>query len=66
MNIIAKCPHCHSQWSLNGSAADRRITCGQCGCLFKIPPLSDIPKAERVIRDAKGTLFVDEDGRTYG
>lgn len=66
MEIIAKCPRCHTQWALHSSAVDRRITCAQCGRLFKVPPLQEIPKAERIIRDAKSTLYVDEDGRTYG
>jgi predicted Zn finger-like uncharacterized protein len=66
MQIIARCPKCGSSWALDGGAADRRIRCPRCGNLFKIPALDDVPKAAQVISEAKGTLFVDQDGKTYG
>lgn len=66
MEIIAKCPGCGSPWLLDSAAADRRIKCCKCGRLFKIPRMDDVPKATRVIKQAKGTLFVDESGKTYG
>jgi len=66
MEIIAKCPGCGSPWLLNSAAADRRIKCRKCGRLFKVPRMDDVPKATRVIKQAKGTLFVDESGKTYG
>jgi len=66
MQIIAKCPRCGSTWSLNGSAADCRTRCGKCGLLFKIPKLNELPKAMKVIKHAKKTLYVDEDGKSYG
>jgi len=66
MEIIAKCPKCGSPWLLENGAADRRIKCGKCGKLFKVPRMDDVPKATRVIKQAKGPLYVDESGKTYG
>lgn len=66
MQIIARCPECNSVWQLDSSAADRRIRCGKCGRLFKVPKSDEWPKAAKVIQRAKGTIYVDEAGRTYG
>jgi ribosomal protein S27AE len=66
MQIIAKCPRCGSAWLLDRSAADRRIRCRKCGLLFKIPKLDEVPKAIEVIKQAKSTIYVDEDGKSYG
>ena len=66
MQIIAQCPACGSTWMLDGSAADRRINCRKCGKLFKVPKLEDVPKATKLIKQAKGTIYVDETGKTYG
>jgi uncharacterized protein (DUF983 family) len=66
MQIIAKCPECYKTWMLDGSLADRRIRCRQCGRLFKVPKPDDVPKATEVIERAKGTIYVDESGKTYG
>jgi predicted Zn finger-like uncharacterized protein len=66
VQIIAQCPGCGSAWLLASSVADRRIRCPKCGRLFKVPSLDDVPKAAKVIKQAKGTIYVDEDGNTYG
>ena len=66
MRIIAKCPRCGNCWLLDSSAADRRITCRNCKRLFKVPKLQEVPKAVRVIRQTKGDIYVDENGKTYG
>jgi len=66
MQIIAKCPNCSSSWILDSSAADRRIKCQKCSRLFKVPELSEVPRAVKVIRGAKGTIYVDQAGKTYG
>ncbi|MHC4084971.1 MAG: hypothetical protein ACYSWZ_26315 [Planctomycetota bacterium] len=66
MQIIAKCPGCGDTWSLDSNAADRRIRCRKCGLLFKIPGLNELPKAIKVIKKAKSTIYVDEDGKSYG
>jgi uncharacterized Zn finger protein len=66
MQIISKCPRCSSNWILDGRAADRRIKCKKCGKLFKVPNLDEVPKAVRVVRRAKGTIYVDQTGKTYG
>ena len=34
--------------------------------LFKVPKLEDVPEAARVIKDSKGTVYVDESGKTFG
>jgi hypothetical protein len=51
---------------LDGASADRRVRCPGCGRLFKVPALADVPKATKIIDEAKGSLFVDEEGKTYG
>jgi uncharacterized Zn finger protein len=66
MQIIARCPGCGSARLLDGGAADRRIRCRKCGMLFKIPKLEEVPKAIKVIKNAKSTIYVDEDGKSYG
>jgi uncharacterized protein (DUF983 family) len=66
MQIIAKCPRCGSGWLLEGGAADRRVRCRTCGRLFKVPRPDEVPKAAKVIEQAKGTIYVDETGKTYG
>ena len=66
MQIIAQCPACGSAWLLDSSAADRRIRCRKCGRLFKVPKLDEVPKAVKVIKHAKSTIYVDEAGKTYG
>lgn len=66
MQIIAQCPRCGTAWLLDSSAADRRIRCPKCGRLFKVPKLDEVPKAAKVIKQAKGTIYVDEAGKTYG
>ena len=66
MQIIAKCPECFKAWMLDSSFADRRIRCRKCGRLFRVPKPDDVPKASEVIKRARGTIYVDEDGKTYG
>jgi DNA-directed RNA polymerase subunit RPC12/RpoP len=66
MQIIAKCPQCCKTWRLDGSVADRRIRCRKCGRLFKVPKSDEVPKATEVIKQARGTIYVDESGKTYG
>jgi len=66
MQIIAKCPECCKTWLLDGNFADRRIRCRSCGRLFKVPKTDEVPKATEVIKQAKGTIYVDESGKTYG
>jgi len=66
MKIITQCPLCGYTWLLDESAADRRIRCQNCHRLFKVPKLEDLPKAAKVIKDAKGTVYVDESGKTFG
>ena len=66
MQIIARCPKCNYTWELEGCAADRRLSCRKCGRLFKVPKLDDIPKAKDVIIQARGDVYVDETGKTFG
>jgi predicted Zn finger-like uncharacterized protein len=66
MKIIAQCPHCGFSWRLDETAADRRIRCKNCLRLFKVPKLEDLPKAVKIIKDAQGTVYVDESGKTFG
>jgi DNA-directed RNA polymerase subunit RPC12/RpoP len=66
MQIIAQCPGCGNSWLLDSSAADRRIRCPRCRRLFKVPKLEEVPKAVKVIKQAKGAIYVDQNGKTYG
>jgi len=66
MQIIAQCPQCGNCWLLEGQMADRRVRCQKCHTLFRIPQLNEVPKAAKIIETAKGTVYVDEAGRTYG
>ena len=66
MQIIAQCPKCGNNWLLDASAADRRVRCCKCHRLFKVPKLEEVPKAIKVIKQAKGTIYVDQNGKTYG
>lgn len=66
MQIIARCPECCKTWLLDGSFVDRRIRCRYCGRLFKVPKTEQVPKAAEVIERAKGSIYVDESGKTYG
>ena len=66
MQIIAQCPKCGNSWLLGADAADRRVRCQNWRRLFKVPKLDEIPKAVRVIENSKGTIYVDQNGKTYG
>jgi len=66
MQIIAQCPSCGNSWLLDATAADRRIRCRKCKKLFKVPNLDEVPKAVKVIKQTKGTIYVDQNGKTYG
>ena len=66
MYIIAQCPQCGNNWQLNSDAADKRIRCPRCHRLFKVPALEEMPKATKVLKQAKGTIYVDKEGKTYG
>ena len=66
MQILAKCPRCGQILQLSSAAADRRITCPRCYALFKVPDLEHLQKAMEVIKNAGGTVFVDQDGNVYG
>ena len=66
MQIITKCPQCGNDWTLDSDAADRRVRCRKCGRLFKVPQLDEVPKAVKLIKQAKGTVHADGSGKTYG
>ena len=66
MQIMAQCPRCGRVWLLENGTVDRRIRCAKCGRLFKVPKPDEVPKATKVIEQAKGSIYVDEAGKTYG
>ena len=66
MQILAKCPRCGQILQLSLSAADRRLTCPRCRGLFKVPEPAYLEKAMEVLKNAEGTVFVDQDGNVYG
>ena len=66
MQIIVQCPHCGYRFVLTADAADRRLRCGKCLTLLKVPDLTEVPDATRIITHAASELYVDKAGRTYG
>ncbi len=66
MQILTRCPRCGTSWWLGDTAADRRIRCPSCRKLFKVPRLDELPKATKKLRQAKASIYVDEEGKTYG
>ena len=66
MQIIAECPGCKQPCRLVANAADRRTRCPKCGRMFKVPHLNELSKAVKIIKDAEGTIYVDQEGKTYG
>lgn len=66
MEIIANCPGCGKGWLLTERSADCRVRCKYCGLLFKVPQLEDMPEAVDKVQRAKGDIYVDESGNTYG
>jgi ribosomal protein L37AE/L43A len=66
MKIIAHCPFCGSNWLLEQTQADKRTRCKKCQNLFKVPNLQDVPKAVKILKQAKGIVYVDQLGRIYG
>jgi uncharacterized protein YbaR (Trm112 family) len=66
MQIIAQCPTCKNNYLLDAAAADRRIRCPECLRLYKVPRIDEMPKAEKILKQAKGTIYVDSKGKTYG
>ena len=66
MQMLAKCPRCGQVLKLSISAADRRLRCVSCGRMFKVPPLERLNKAMDVIKGAKSSVYVDEEGNMYG
>ena len=65
MQMLARCPVCGQVLRLTLSAADKRLVCPACGRRFKVPPLDSLKKAMDVVKDAHGTVYVDENGNTY-
>jgi len=66
MQIIAQCPKCGNSWLLNEEDADKRIKCPKCYIIFKVPGLNEVPKAMKIIKNAKAHIYVDQNGKTYG
>lgn len=66
MQIIAKCPKCSYSWLLEEDMADRRINCKKCNRKFKLPRLDEIQTAVNMIRQAKSSLYVDQQGKAFG
>jgi uncharacterized Zn finger protein len=66
MQIIVQCPRCGCRAVVVAEAADRRLRCGKCRTLLRVPDLTEVPTAARIITHAAGELYVDEAGRTYG
>ncbi len=66
MQILAQCPRCGYRWRLEAAAADRRLRCGKCRTLVKVPALTEVPHATKVINEAGGELYVDDAGKLFG
>ena len=66
MQLLAKCPRCGQVLHLELSDADKRKRCPKCSRLFKVPDAKHLQQALRVIESANATIYVDQDGNTYG
>ncbi len=66
MQIIAQCPRCGSGWLMDEQAAGKRLRCKICRHMFSVPSLEEVPKAVKIIKQSKGTIYVDQNGKTYG
>jgi ribosomal protein S27AE len=66
MQILAQCPRCGQRWRLEAAAADRRLRCGKCSALVRVPALTEVPRATKVINEAAGELYVDDTGKLFG
>ena len=66
MELLAKCPRCGEVIHLGLSDADKRKRCTKCGSLFKVPDINHLQEALKVIQKANTTIYVDQDGKSYG
>lgn len=66
VQIIAQCPGCGKSWLLKERAVGCRVRCRYCGALFKVPQLEEMAEAADIIQKARGEIYVDADGNTYG
>ena len=65
MKLQAKCPSCSFILRLDESDADKRKRCLHCGRMFKVPDPVAMEEAMKVLRTARVSVFVDEQGNTY-
>ena len=66
MELLAKCPRCGEVLHLQLSDADKRKRCTKCGSLFKVPDIEHLQEALKIIKKANTTIYVDQDGKSYG
>lgn len=66
MKLLAKCPKCTHNITLNSDMADKRIHCPRCHSLFQVPDLNSLNKAMGIVNNAKAQVYVDQDGKIYG
>ncbi len=65
MKIIATCPRCSWQNSLDFDRADRRVRCSACGKLFRVPPADEFGEALKTLQISSATVYVDKQGNIY-
>jgi ribosomal protein S27E len=66
MHIIAKCPRCAHRWWLTAEAADRRVRCRKCHTLLRVPRLTELANATRIVTQATTELYADDTGKLFG
>ena len=66
MELLAKCPRCGEVIHLKLGDADKRKRCPKCGSIFKVPDIDHLQEALKVIQKAKTSIYVDQDGKSYG
>lgn len=66
MVFLIKCPNCCRNITSDASAADRRLKCPLCGKLFKVPDTNEYRNASKIITSSKTSLYVDQQGKTFG
>lgn len=66
MKLLAKCPKCAQNIELTIDMADKRVRCRRCRNMFKVPDMGNLNKAMKILKKAKTTIYVDQDGKIYG
>jgi hypothetical protein len=66
LKIITECPFCGYVEEVDEVWVDRRKRCGKCSNLFSVPSIKKLSPAARIIKEAKGQVYINCKGDIYG